>query len=401
MKKVNFKERKTRIVLLSAPMFLLPLALLAFSIYAGMEKQQTEPEQQLNSSLPQINEKRFEAEFSKTKTYENEKLEKDWFRAVTFFEEDTVPVKEASQELGIELERKGLHQDAEKLIEEQLSKLQELQQSINQPEPSELKLSEKPKTLEATDLKASSHKNPEIGKLEEMIDRMEAQKGMPDPELLQLENLLDKIMMLQFPERFQEEIQMVSSEVFEVSPLSGNTGISASSAQEEAGFFGLSEGPAMQVDVPVAIPAEIDENKKIISGNSLRIKITEDVDINGLVFPAQTKIYGTCRLEGERLLIQVDNIRTGRHLLPVKLEAFGMDAIKGVHIPGALGRDAAKEGMGQGVQGMNPMMMGGLTLETQLAASGIETARGFLGKKTKLKKVNVKQGHPLLLVDKS
>lgn len=207
--------------------------------------------------------------------------------------------------------------------------------------------------------------------------------------------------MLQFPDKYVDDRVTTSApeELFDVR-LQVSDPYYRHDYREENGFFGLSEGPEMEINVVPSIPATIDENKKIISGNSLRLSLSEGVEINGVDFPAKTKLYGTCRLEGERLLVSIAHIRSGNYLLPVRLEAFGMDAIQGIHIPGALGRDAAKEGMDRGVMGVNPMM-GGLTLETQLAASGIETARGFLGKKAKLKKVNVKQGHPLLLVDRS
>ncbi len=400
MKKINFKDRKTRIILLSAPMFLLPLALLAFSIMSGMESNEPLPEPQLNSSIPKADEKGNPINLSKWKTYESQSAAKDWVEAVAFFTpEDTVPELPRT---GVEVESilfpLGSEAHHEKLIEQQLLKLEKLQQQLEKPDQ-EAAVG----IITGSSLNVPTRREApeEIQKLEQLMHKMEEKRGLPDPELLQLENLLDKIMMLQFPEKYVDDAVTASKseELFDVKPQPSED-INRNHFGQENGFFGLSEGPEMEVNVSPSIPAVIDENKKIVSGNSLRLSLTDGVAINGMDFPAQTKLYGTCRLEGERLLISIAHIRSGKHLLPVRLEAFGMDAIQGIHIPGALGREAAKEGIDRGVMGVNPMM-GGLTLETQLAASGIDTARGFLGKKAKLKKVNVKQGHPLLLVDRS
>jgi conjugative transposon TraM protein len=170
--------------------------------------------------------------------------------------------------------------------------------------------------------------------------------------------------------------------------------------EEENGFFGLASTEQMVVPVPASFPAIIGEDKQLVSGSSIKMTLTAPVEINGLTFDSGAAIHGICQLDGERLKIKVDQIRYENHLIPVKLEAFGMDALPGVAIPGAIGRDAAKEGLGQGIQGYSPVQPG-FTLEAQIAATSVETARGFLSKKTRLKKVNVKQGHPLLLVDQA
>jgi conjugative transposon TraM protein len=393
MKKINFKDRKFRIALMSAPMFLLPLALLAFTLISGMESSETYSENQLNASIPQVQVPPVADQAGKLKAYENKHILKD--RAVQedyFSGTDTVVKKPIAPQIRSD---KVPGPSQEHLIDQQLKQLEALEKSLMHPEPVTSNISgsekERPKI-------SGRQKDPEMARLEALMERMEQKKSEPDPEMMQLENILDKIMMLQFPQT--QETSVVNGQLFEVKAAGAQDWDARSMEPEGNGFFGLSENIIPETELTPAISAMVDENKKIISGNSIRMRLLEEVSINGIPIPAQTKIYGTCRLEGERLLIQIEHIRSGNHLLPVQLEAFGMDAIKGLHIPGALGRDAAKEGMDRSVQGVNPMM-GGISLETQLAAGGIETARGFLSKKTRLKKVNVKQGHPLLLVDRS
>jgi hypothetical protein len=75
-----------------------------------------------------------------------------------------------------------------------------------------------------------------------------------------------------------------------------------------------------------------------------------------------------------------------------------MDGQEGIRVPGAITRDAAKEGADQAVQSLQLMDMNP-SLASQAAGAGIETIKGLLGKKAKLVRVTVKAGYPVLLVD--
>lgn len=268
MKKFSLKDRKTRIILLSAPMFLLPLALLAFSIVSGLHSNEPLPEPQLNSSIPKADEKGNLIALSKWKTYENQSAAKNWVNpAVLFTSEDTVPEiqqpKAEIESMLFPLETEVMH---EKLIEEQLQKLEGLQQNLERSK--EVKRDRNPE--QKTEAYSQREAPEEIAKLEQLMQKMEEKKALPDPELLQLENLLDKIMMLQYPERFeQEQTAGASKNLFVVKPQQSEEHYRIDYGQE-SGFFGLSDGPEMEVTVTESIPAVIDENKKIVSGNSLR-----------------------------------------------------------------------------------------------------------------------------------
>jgi len=82
----------------------------------------------------------------------------------------------------------------------------------------------------------------------------------------------------------------------------------------------------------------------------------------------------------------------------VELSVYDMDGMNGIHIPGAITRDVAKQSTDRTIQGI------GLTtldpsLGAQAASAGIEAARDMIGKKVKLIKVTVKAGYQVLLRD--
>lgn len=393
-------SRKTRILLASAPMFLVPLALLAFSIYAGMGHTEVgnSIEQGLNTELP----KPLQQKASLPQKWESYQVE--------ILPDFSDPILETVEEhqLGQDIEGAVLvlpdgqsayqmaSAEQEKLLESRLAALSALEASFAQ------KPEEQSVVMEIPAMELRKDDRQELDKLEQLMGKLAQRQFAPDPELQQLEVLLDKIMAIQYPQLMQEnrniETFSVEAPVFEVRLQSDVQGPVI--AEEENGFFGLQEARATDFPVQPAIPAVIDEDKKVASGNTVRLKLTAAVGINGVQVPAGTAISGTCQLEGERLKIRVEHIRMDNYLLPVKLEAFGSDAVAGIQIPGSVGRETAQQGMERSMMRFNTVPVG-MNLETQLAASGMDTARSFLGKKSREKKVNVKQGHPVLLMDRS
>lgn len=189
MKKFSFKDRKSRIILLSVPMFLLPLALLAFSIMSGLQGNEPLPEPQLNSTIPKADGKANLLAHSKWKTYENQSGAKDWVHQVALFPEDTVPVLSTpGNQVESMLFPVGTADNHDKLIEEQLQKLEYLQKQLEGPQQ---KVQDK-KAVQSPDISLHRENPAEIQKLEQLMQKMEEKRALPDPELLQLENLLDK-----------------------------------------------------------------------------------------------------------------------------------------------------------------------------------------------------------------
>jgi hypothetical protein len=75
-----------------------------------------------------------------------------------------------------------------------------------------------------------------------------------------------------------------------------------------------------------------------------------------------------------------------------------VDGLEGIHIPGAISRDAAKQGMDQGIRDLGLYNMNA-SLGAQAASAGIQTVKSIVGGKVKLVKVTVHSGYKVLLTD--
>ena len=261
--------------------------------------------------------------------------------------------------------------------------------------------------------------NAAISRLKQLLANSQPEDS-PDPELQQLNGMLEKILDIQHPGRIQEQLKAQSEkqrgEVFPVTTaantgtasllqrpfipdLSGDSALPLWNELQRNAFYDLTQ-PAIENDVfsRQDIPAVVHGTQTLVSGATVKLRLLKDIFINGILIPRNTSVFGTCTLTGERLDIQVKDIRDGNNIFPVSLNVFDMDGLEGIRVPGAITRDAAKEGADQAIQSLQFMNMNP-SLATQAAGTGIETIKGLLGRKTKLVRVTVKAGYPVLLVD--
>lgn len=65
--------------------------------------------------------------------------------------------------------------------------------------------------------------------------------------------------------------------------------------------------------------------------------------MGGALVPANTPLYGTVRIEGQRMAVTVNSIESGGNILPVELTAYDMDGQAGLFVPNTAERTAMKE----------------------------------------------------------
>lgn len=256
----------------------------------------------------------------------------------------------------------------------------------------------------------------DIDRLEQMMQNMQTGSGQQDPEMANISSVLESVLDIQHPQRVEERLKQQSKDnmgqVFAVSASQASTPISlldnipvAQYAQgykqnpqsQENKFYGLEEN-GMVTEEHNGIAAVVHETQTLVSGSTVKLRLLSDVFINGTLIPKDQFIFGTASLRGERLEIQIESIRFANSLFPVKLTVHDMDGLAGIHIPGAITRDVAKQSGDQALQGVS---LGTLSpsLGAQAASAGIELGRNLLSKKIKLIKVEVKAGYRVLLKD--
>lgn len=268
-----------------------------------------------------------------------------------------------------------------------------------------------------TRVKKDVNVNADVARLETMMKAMQ-ESPEEDPELKQLNELLEKIMNVQHPERMEDKIKQQSQEnrrgVFAVERkkednisvlerIRGwNERLQDTGIKNEQtivnNFYSLPEDNS-DSNSSNAIPAVVHESQNIVTGSSIKMRLLEDVFIAGTLVKKDHFIWGTAKLDGERLQVNVSSIRSNNNILPVALSVYDHDGMPGIHVPDAITRNVAKRSAAQSVQNLGAINSLDQSLGAQLAGSGLQAAQNLFSKKARLAKVFIKAGYAVLLKD--
>ena len=148
-----------------------------------------------------------------------------------------------------------------------------------------------------------------------------------------------------------------------------------------------------------AIQAVVHETQTVVNGSTVKLRLVNDVYINGIIIPKDHFLFGTTVLNGERLAIKINSIRYNQSLFPVELSVYDMDGLDGIYIPGAITRDVAKQSAEHSIQSVGLSSLDP-SWSAQVASVGVDAAKSMFSKKAKMIKVTVKAGYQVLLLDK-
>jgi hypothetical protein len=204
--------------------------------------------------------------------------------------------------------------------------------------------------------------SPDMERLEKLLQAKQ-RPDTPDPEMQQLNTMLDKIMQIQ-------------------NPSLGKAADTKVMAVKDSAFK--------------AIPAIIDGNQKVAAGGMVKLRLSDSVHIGSYTFPKGQSLSGLCAVTNQRLLLEIRNIRIGTSIMPVNLTVFSLDGMAGINAPEAELGEAAGNGANGALGSMQFLGMD-QSLGTQAASAGISAAKDLLGKKVKKIRVKLKGGTPVLL----
>jgi len=142
----------------------------------------------------------------------------------------------------------------------------------------------------------------------------------------------------------------------------------------------------------------VHETQTIVAGATVKLRLTNDVYINGTLIPKDNFVFGIASLNGERLTVKISSIRYHNSIFPVDLAVYDMDGENGIYIPGAITRDVAKESADQSVQNLD-FTTYDPSIGAQAASAGVTAAKSLFSRKVRLVKVTVKAGYQVLLRD--
>lgn len=324
------------------------------------------------------------------------------------------------------------------------AKLKQLYQTLDQNQQVQPMASSNPYASAETN-RAAAEANQNVDQVSKMISQMTAKSGEPDPEMQYMDAMLEKILDIQNPGRAREKLREKSIQnrgavyavntsnndgrvglirqtknydnvVYQDTPKTrsyrniqapasmGGSGrktyaVSASQNVKRNGFYGLANNTSDQVNnEPNAVQAVIHQSQTLVPGSTVKMRLLTDIFLNGQRIPKDNFVYGVASIQGERLNIVVSSIRYQNSLYPVSLMVYDMDGLNGIYIPGAIERDASKDAVSSGINGVDYMSVDP-SVTTQLATSAVSGAKGLLSKKVKLIKVNVKANYKVLLQD--
>lgn len=254
----------------------------------------------------------------------------------------------------------------------------------------------------------SGNYSQEISQLEKMVQSLSDTGTASDPEMKQLETLLDKLLDVQHPDRVKErnEKQTASNKktVFDLTTKPSNeVGQLYSDSTEPSlliqdnGFYGLQEDISFTSEKDnTTILAVAHEDQTIHDGSTIRFRLLQDVFVGSNYIPKGNFISGKCGLSGERVNVQLKEITYKNIIYPISLTVYDIDGLTGINVPGAISRDVAKTGFDQAIQGMD-IFNANPSIAAQAAATGVQTAKSLLSKKIKRVQVTIKAGHKVLL----
>jgi conjugative transposon TraM protein len=165
-------------------------------------------------------------------------------------------------------------------------------------------------------------------------------------------------------------------------------------APQANGFHTLGEsGATPNVN---SVPAVIHSDQVVEAGSTVKLRLLQDVQLEGHLIPRNSFLYGTCSMAGNRLTIAATSVQFQGNLLPVSLKAFDIDGNEGLNIPGSIDRDALKQGAAQGVSSADMLTLSP-SLGAQAAGIAIQTGKALTGRKIKTVKIHLKANYQLLL----
>jgi len=344
-------EERKRKLLLALPLLLLPFIALAFWAFGGGKVNPADAAGQaspgINKTLPGAQLKGQKAQ-DKMMLYDQAKRDSASTRtgnnAFAALGWDTVS------------QHKTLTANTAQANEVKINrKLAEINRQISQPEPAQ-------KYPYSNNYATAAPASPDIDRLEKLL-KQKQQATAPDPEMAQLNTMLDKIMAIQNP----------------------------SMANEQPANKTMVKDSAFK-----AIPATIEGSQKVAPGGVVRLRLQDTLHINGMAIPKGQLLFGSCAVTNQRLLLDIKNIRLGTAIIPVNLTVFSLDGLPGINAPEAELGEAAGNGTANALDNMEFLSMD-QSLGTQAATAGISAAKTLLGKKVKKIRVKLKGNTPVLL----
>ena len=173
-------------------------------------------------------------------------------------------------------------------------------------------------------------------------------------------------------------------------------------AQSVGSGFNTAVGAAPMQNTRNTIKACVHGDQTITSGQSVRLRLLEDMRVGKYVLPRNTLITGEGSIKGERLDIEILQVEYNGTIIPVELTVHDNDGQEGIFIPGSMEVSAAKEmaanlGQNLGTSISITNQSAGDQLLSEVGRGAIQGVSQYISKKMREEKVHLKSGYTLML----
>lgn len=151
------------------------------------------------------------------------------------------------------------------------------------------------------------------------------------------------------------------------------------------------------------IKAIIDEELVGYAGYRIRIRLLEDILVGGTLIEKGTCLYANIDgFSAQRVNLSIRSVFYNDKVLPVKLDVYDLDGMKGLYVPRSAFREFTRELGSNSIQGMN-MTTSGTGEQSRFLMSGLQKAfqstSQAIARSIRKNKVKIKYSTSVYLID--
>lgn len=240
-----------------------------------------------------------------------------------------------------------------------------------------------------------NNNNGDMQRLEKLMTSLQTSADTSsDPEMNRLDKMLDKILAIQNPEQIKKKLpeqEQEKSSPNAIVSTEQNLGNNV-----ENGFFSFQSGIS-DTAVPKAttIQAVIHADQVIHDDSKVKIRLLQDMYVNNKKLAKGGFLFGQCRIENERVQIEIKSLTIDNTIYPVQLVVYDNDGIVGLFCPGSTSNTSDQK-LNQALQTLD-LYNTDPSLKSQAAVAGMQTVKSLLTKKTKRAEARLKADYMVLL----
>ncbi len=156
---------------------------------------------------------------------------------------------------------------------------------------------------------------------------------------------------------------------------------------------------------PKLIKAIIDEDIKAVDGSRVRLRLLDDIEVNGVLLKSGTCMYATMSgFSSQRVKGNIKSILVGDELLKVSLSIYDMDGLEGLYVPSSSFRETAQDVVGGAMS--NTMSFNNGSYDNTFSRWGMQTLQNAyqktsnaISKLVKKNKAKLKYGSFVYIVN--